>query len=68
MVINGVIALCFMALRAKQVTLDPETKAVGVMTVGTGNTGPVHAALDERTVDVNFFFDLPIRMIERLFQ
>jgi hypothetical protein len=67
-VIHGVVALRLMALCAEQVAFGLETKAVGVMAVGTGNSGLVHATLDERTMDIYLVLDLTIGVIEGLVQ
>jgi hypothetical protein len=52
-----------MALRAEPIALLAERQTVRLMTIGTGDTGMIHAALDERAIFEHLAVDLPIGMI-----
>ena len=45
-----------------------QCRRMRIVAIAAGDACPVHPALNERTVDVNFFPDLAIREVEILFQ
>jgi len=57
-----------MALRTHGVTAGPQTKAMRLMAVRTGNTSAVHPALQEGTVFEYLPIDLAIGMVLAGFQ
>ena len=53
-----------MALRAEPIALLAERQTVRLMAIGAGDSGMIHAALDERAIFERLAVDLPIDMIE----
>jgi hypothetical protein len=53
-----------MALRAEPIALLAERQTVRLMAIGAGDSGMIHAALDERAIFEHLAVDLPIGMIE----
>jgi hypothetical protein len=64
MVLGSVVVFCTMALVAEFVFLLVTLKAVNVMAIAAANAAMIHLALHERPVDVDFFKDLAVRIIE----
>ena len=57
-----------MALRAEPIALLAQCQTVRLMAIGAGDTGMIHAALNEGTIFEHFAIDLTIGMIEARFE
>jgi hypothetical protein len=57
-----------MASVAKGIPLDKDFTAVWLMAISAAYTGLVHLTLQERSVNIDLFIDLTVRVVELLFQ
>ena len=66
MVLGGIEALGFMALRAECVALRNQLSGMRIVAVGAGHAFEMHFALQERTQHKHFVVDLAVGKVEPL--
>ncbi|MGZ5586721.1 MAG: hypothetical protein ACXWE4_08575 [Methylobacter sp.] len=66
MMFVGVVLIRTMALQTDSVFRHTQLQAVGFVAVAACHSGPVHLALQERAVLIDFAIDLTIGVVQRL--